>query len=227
MHPYYAGMYPETGTVAAYLQNAQVVYGTRPVIATEMGWTQSLGQHDIAAVAPVIIAQYVPRLFLWNLMQGVPRTYYYQMMNDRPPNPKDSEAGFGLINNDGTLTPQWNNLKLLAQMFSDPGPNFTPHGVAESVTGSDASIKSMLFQKRDGTNLLAFWLGDSSWNPIRYAIIAVPDQAVAIRLPPSVTKGAMFRFSADGILSAAAISPVNGMLHATASVDLKVLTFRI
>jgi hypothetical protein len=53
----------------------------------------------------------------------------------------------------------------------------------------------MLFQKRDGTNLLAFWLGDSSWNPIRYAIIAVPDHAVAIRLPPSVTKGAMFRFS--------------------------------
>jgi hypothetical protein len=76
-------------------------------------------------------------------------------------------------------------------------------------------------------HLLAFWLGDSSWNPIRYAIVAVPDRAVTIRLPPSVTRGAMFRFSADGILSAAAISPVNGMLPATASVDLKVLTFRI
>jgi hypothetical protein len=42
------------------------------------------------------------------------------MMNNRPPNPSDPEAGFGLINTDGTLTPQWNNLKLLAQMFSDP-----------------------------------------------------------------------------------------------------------
>jgi hypothetical protein len=226
MHPYYPGMYPETGTLAAYLKNAKVVYGTRPVIATEMGWTESLGQHDIAAVAPAIIAQYVPRLFLWNLMQGVPRTYYYQMMNDRPPNPSDPEAGFGLINNNGTMTSRWNNLKLLAQMFSDPGPDFMPRTVAVGVTGGNGSIKSMLFQKRDGTNLLAFWLGVSSWNPVQYAIIVVPDQAVTISLPPSATRATMFRFSADGRLSAAAVSPVNGMFPAMASVDLKVLTFR-
>jgi hypothetical protein len=178
-------------------------------------------------VAPAIIAQYVPRLFLWNLMQGVPRTYYYQMMNNRPPNPGDPGAGFGLINNDGTLTPQWNNLKLLAHMFADPGPDFAPGAVAASVTGGDSSVKSMLFQKRNGTNLLAFWLGASSWDNVQYDMIEVPDQVVTIILPPSATRGTLFGFSADGRLSGAMVSSVNGMLSAKASVDLKVLTFRM
>lgn len=226
IHPYNNGGNPEAAIAAAYLTNAAVVYGSLPVIATEIGYTQSLSQHAIAAASVDIITRYLPRMFLYNLgVLGMPRSYVYQMMADRAPDATDPQAGYGLINNDGTLTAMWSAVSNLSNMFSDPGAPFTPAALSCSISGGTGALQSLLFQKRDGSYLLAVWVGSSGWNATTYAPITVTPQSVTITLPANkVTKNV---FNDDGTLTTTTVPVVSRTLALTAADTLTVLEFKV
>jgi hypothetical protein len=63
----------------------------------------------------------MPRQFLTNYAKGFIRNYWHQAVQDHTPNNSDPQAGYGLINIDGSLTSKWNMLKTLITRFSDLG----------------------------------------------------------------------------------------------------------
>lgn len=225
IHPYNNGGYPENGFAESYLTNAAVVYGSLPVIATEIGYTQSLSQHAIAAAPVDIITRYLPRMFLYNLGLGMPRSYVYQMMADRAPDATDPQAGYGLIDNDGTLTSMWAAVSNLSNMFADPGSSFSAAPLTCSISGGTGALQLMLFQKRSGRYLLAVWIGSSGWNNSAYTYTTVGSQSVTVTLPANkVTKNV---FNDDGTLTTTTVPVVSRNLSLTATDKLTVLEFAV
>jgi hypothetical protein len=186
-HPYNNGLIPEHPVMDQYITDARAVFGQKPLIATEFGLTNSLGQTRIGAISDDAAVCYMPRQFLTNYAKGFIRNYWHQAVQDHTPNNTDPQAGYGLINIDGSLTPKWNMLKTLVAKFSDIGPAYTPTDVDVSISGGDADLKSMLFQKRNGTNQLCLWLAKSIWDTATYKPLTVTPLPVTLTVPAGVT----------------------------------------
>lgn len=163
-HTYLNGLYPEHAVWNTYLADAAVVFHNLPIIPTEWGYTQSLGQQSITGAPVGIITRYLPRAFIYMLKSGCPLNHYYQMMANQTPNAADPQAGYGLINNDGTTTPMWNVVVNLISLFQDEGVSFAPLAFNWSMAGGNAATVTQMFQERNGTYLLAIWQSGSAWD---------------------------------------------------------------
>jgi hypothetical protein len=227
IHPYYGGA-PEKNFVN-YLKYARGYINSNgvpvqgpwphgPIAASEFGYTWSLEQTSIAPVPHAHITRYMPRLpAAWMLATGdfawgsPSRIFYYQWMANRAPDPLDPQAGYGILNNDGTTGPEFTALVEMNRMFADPGPPFTPTDVAYSVTGGTADLYQMLFQKRNGTNLLALWVGLTSWDPTLQQPIVIPPQTVTVTLP--TTNVTRLTYRDDGTVRTTVLASGTGIFH--------------
>ncbi len=174
IHPYPGGWQPEN---TATFMHADLPSGitlgqtlcstSKPVFATETGYTNASGQTGAVWVSENASGIYLPRLFLNNAQHGIVRTFWYDLFNDsNDPNKTNPEANFGLYNNDGvTIKPTGNAMKNLIGCLSDPGPSFTP--ASFDYTLSSNAVSSMLFQKRNGEFWLAIWQPASLWDNSR------------------------------------------------------------
>jgi hypothetical protein len=220
-HPYNNGLAPEHVVMDQYITDAQAVYGSKPLLATEFGLTTSLGQTRIQAVSDDVAVCYLPRQFLTNYAKGFVKSYWHQAIQDHSPNNSDPQAGYGLINIDGSLSYKWNQLRTLITRFNDPGTEYIPTDVDVTVTGGDADLRVMLFQKRDGTNQLCLWLAKPIWDNVNYNPIVVPTQPITITLPAGKTTAKQFNFGAKDAstgIRTGILSPAAGTTY-TANVD--------
>jgi hypothetical protein len=143
------------------LDNVQVDGPGAPVWITEIGY-QTSGNASTPGVGQYVPAQYEPAYFvrevLWALNSGVPRTYFYALIDD-------PGQAFGLL--DGSLQPKpaFYALTSLIRLMSDSGTwNGSPGDLQYSLNGGDRFLMHSLFQKSDGTFYLALWLAESDWN---------------------------------------------------------------
>lgn len=135
-------------------------FGTKPMMATESGYpTWSQGQ------SIPVQAKYVPRIMLENFRLGVERTWLYELVNQGTTD--NREQSFGLLYNDLTPKPAWNQLKAVIAAFSDPlaDPTVPSTPVSMSLTvnppaGSGftpAQVHHVAAVKADGTRVIAIW----------------------------------------------------------------------
>ena len=140
IHSYPYGEPPESN-LSTQLGRAAANSGARPVIATETGYHTALnwdGEH--LPVSEDAMATYIPRLFLDYFSRGIPRTFSYELVDEKPdPAHAVRESNFGLLRNDWSPKPAFVALRNTISILADPGPAFAPESLDYSVGGSRAS----------------------------------------------------------------------------------------
>jgi hypothetical protein len=175
---------------------------THPVDVTETGYT-TLGEYAShpAEVDEITDGKYVSRVLLVDNLSGIARTYIYEFHDDGH-DKVPWENGFGLIRYDGSPKPAFNAVRSEIAVLADPGPAFSPQPLRYTVEADVSTIEHELFQKRNGTYVLAVWNETASWNPISGRDIRVRPTDVRIELASSPS-GVRFRaLRDDGTLDA-------------------------
>ena len=205
-HIYSGGQYPEaTGkaSLTDYLEQARGLYSGKPVVASEAGYHSAMnvpaGKHRPAPEK--IIARYLPRLVLWNLKHGVVRTYLYELIDSFDRGDADPESNFGLMRHDGSRKPAFYAIKNLVGIFSDSGAVPHPQALDWSLTSKDEAVQSMLFQRSNGSFLLALWLGVPAWDPDQRAEVASKSVTTDITLPAATSKATVLEFTDEGTVA--------------------------
>lgn len=185
----------------------------KPVIVTETGYHDYAGYatHN-KGVPPDVEAKYLPRLFLYYFDTGVALTCTYEFIDHLPgwyrqesPS-REYELHFGLVygwpqynramSNPppvGTPKPVFHALKNLIALFSDPGNAHGTHDLDYTIENASASLRHMLFQKRDGTYLLALWREVECYDPMNNTRISVASETVRLRVAAPVGGGTLYR----------------------------------
>ena len=199
IHRYFSGYNPETkgfwksnrcgtwGAMSFYVCEARINAGPNaPLYITETGYT-TFGEVDETTAG-----KYISRVLLADSLAGIERTYLYELHDDGTDS-TNSEDGYGLVRYDGTPKPAFRAVRQEIALLSDPGPAFSPAPLAYSVTGA-ANLRHELFQKRDGTYVLALWKEALSWNPRTAREIVVPKSVATLAFathPQDVRFGAL------------------------------------
>ena len=162
MHDYFGGRNPETpgwgaarfgsryGSIAYNIAASRQGGTQKPVIATETGYTTDLASPQ--GVPDVVAGIYAPRVVLEHFAAGVPRTFFYELVDEG----RGAEGHFGLLKGDLSPKPAFRALEAMIAQLSDPGPPIRPSaGVDVTSTGND--IRSLVLAKRDRTVVIALW----------------------------------------------------------------------
>jgi hypothetical protein len=117
-------------------------------------------------VTEAVQGKYIPRLFLESFNLGVPRTFSYELI-DQKADPNNSEHNYGLLRSDGTPKPAYTTLKNLIGLLNDPQPVPTPPIIATptplgalnyAIGGTAQNVHHTLLQKSNGDFYLVLWL---------------------------------------------------------------------
>ncbi|MCJ2072352.1 hypothetical protein MKK75_26775 [Methylobacterium sp. J-030] len=214
IHAYPGAEHPETGgpgSLARFIAAARPVFGPAPVIATENGYHTALETGSAhLPVSEGIRARYLPRLLLWSYLQGVRRTYLYELIASFDHGDGDPESRFGLLAYDGRPTPAFAAVRNLVRLFGGGAAAAAPvpGDVAVASDPSMPDLVSARFARRDGALLVPIWLGLDGWD--RRSLSARPDakpHAVDILLSHMPRSVRLHRFADDGTVRAAALPP--------------------
>ena len=217
-HRYFSGRNPGTGgwggssacgvygALSWALCLAQVESGTEPLVVTETGWNS---QDEVDELTQ---AKYLSRVFFVNLKAGVAHTYIYDLKDYTG---QDNFYGNGLIRTDDSQKPSFAAVKNLISVFADPGAVAATSALPYSLTNQN--LDHALFQRHDGTYILALWNETSSWNPNTNTETVVPAQSetIDLEIPPStlsaqaLTDTGSFAAKAVTVAGAAVTLPVD------------------
>jgi len=207
IHAYPGAEHPETsggGSLARFVAAARPVFGPAPVIATENGYHTALATGSAhLPVSEGIRARYLPRLLLWSYLQGVRRTYLYELIASFDHGDGDPESRFGLLAYDGRPTPAFAAVRNLVALFK--GGDATGAPFAGEITVANPAVPALVsaqFARRDGAVLVPLWLGLDGWD--RRSLAPRPDappQAVGMLLSRTPRMARLHRFADDGSVS--------------------------
>lgn len=202
VHNYYGGHHPETsgwgddGYGSLDWQRRQHVIpavGDKPFIATETGYHNALGGNTGHSPATEEAAgTYMPRLYLYHFMEGLPYTAPYELW-DEGTDANNPEHNFGLLRHDYSPKPAYTATKNLIALLADPGPAFTPSSLDYTLAGETDDVRSLLLQQRDGTFYLALWRGVESYRVDQQQDVDVPAVDVTLGLGQPVPSAATCR----------------------------------
>ncbi len=230
LHNYLAGRHPGTpgwgadgyGSIDWHLRNVMPRVSGKPIVSTETGyWDDAL---LVDAIPAAVAATYVPRLVLEQFRRGIARTYLYELV-DFPESGRDSWSGYGLLTSSGMRKPAFFALQGLLSLLADPGPAIAVRPLAYSVQNTNADVRHMVFQKRDGSYYLAAWIEQSGYDVVTRTPIAVPEATIQITVPGSVRAVDTHRWQPDGTVVRTAIGPL-GTIPLVISDRLTVLELR-
>jgi hypothetical protein len=147
-----AHTYPVAGQLQdATIQRVNGLAGmaapTRPVMTTEIGWSNS-------GFSGNTIAKYILDAAVDGIKDGDAGMYFYGLYDD-------GSGSWGLFNANGTARPAATALHDLTSLLADTGANgatFVPGSLAYTLAGTETGDSSVLIEKSDGS----FWL--SLWN---------------------------------------------------------------
>lgn len=173
MHNYFGGRHPGTtgwgddgyGSIDWNLRMIRRSSGDKPVMTTETGYLT--GPDVDQSVSEEVQSYYIPRILLEQHLHGIRRTYLYELLDGSAETPRD-ERSFGLVRGDGTRKPAFFSLqRLMATLTDITGPvPLAPLGYSMGQT--PPALHHLLFQKADGTYLLAFWMEESSYDQVQH-----------------------------------------------------------
>lgn len=228
MHDYFAGRNPGNtgwgssdqfgtyGSLAWNLAVAQQASRSKPIVATETGYSDATGVTNY--VPPATMGRYEMRTLLEHWMAGVKRTYLYELVDMT----NDAYVGFGLTDPNGNPKPAYTAIQHLLAHLSDPGSSFTTTPLSYGV-GAPAGVQHVLLQKRNGTYELLIWVEASEWNPITSSATAVSPQPVTLTFLKSPTSVTATTIGEDGSLQQTALPVTAGQATLTATADVQVI----
>ena len=189
-----------------------------PLWATEKGYFNGTA---IESVDAVTMAKYMPRIFADDMVDGIARTYTYELLDDSS-NLGDNYGNAGLIawnSTTGTLTPKpaYYTLQHMIQLLKDSGTSNTTSSLNYTVScptssypapynikpeyGFPTTIEHLLLQKSNGTFELLLWndlssaaTADVNGNTLSGTArdIAVPTFPVTVTFTTPVNASATF-----------------------------------
>lgn len=219
LHNYFAGRNPGTtgwgangyGSLAWDL--AEVAKGSPglPIVTTETGYVNDPSNPQ--GIPETVAAKYLPRLLLEQYAHDIRRTYIYELL-DVVNTSNTIHTTFGLLHSDFSPKPAYSAIQHLISILTDPGPSFTPHDLAFTLSGQLSNVHHLLFQKRDGTYLLALWQEVPSYDVNAKTPLPVTSQQVVCTLFNPLTTEEL-RLNDDGSLTTEALGSTSRIVIPT------------
>jgi hypothetical protein len=135
LHAYPGGNQPST-VIPMEIAKIAPVSGNKPIVVTETGYSN---------VSELAAAKYMPRVVLVNFMNGIVRSYLYELL--------DQGDGFGLIRKDGTLKPAFSTIKNLLGLLGTDRVRLANL----DYTVYNNAVSRLLVQESDYSWLLFLW----------------------------------------------------------------------
>lgn len=208
IHAYPGAEHPETdggGSLARFVAAARPVFGDAPVIATENGYHTALATGSAhLPISPGLRARYLPRMLLWSYLQGVRRTYLYELISSFDRGDADPESRFGLLAHDGRPTPAFAAVRNLVRLFGAPAAEIAAVPADRDVTlaAPVPDLVTARFVRRDGATLVPIWLGLDGWDRCgRAARPDMPARTAELCLSRQPRRARLHRFDDDGAVS--------------------------
>jgi hypothetical protein len=211
LHNYFAGRNPGTGgwgangygSIAFNMNLASSAWPGKPIMTTETGYYTDAGNDSIPED---IEGEYVPRLVLEQMLHGIKRTYFYELIDENT-TAKNNEGYFGLAHVDGSPKPAYTALKGLIALFADPGPAFALPNLDFTLNGAPPNVHHILTAKRDGSYNLAIWIETQNYDVNKKQ--ATPSTPVQVTFASRRTfaTAEVIQFGEDGSLSTKKIKP--------------------
>jgi hypothetical protein len=183
MHSYPGGAPPE-GSLDSELALARKVSARRPVASTETGYSNArFTAGGRPSVPESVAAAYIPRLYLENFRRGVPRTFLYELFDEKPdPSGRDPEQHFGLLRADGTPKPAFTALRGLMRTIGTGSPGSGGATMHYTLDGAGGDVRSLLLAGAGGVRSLVLWRTVSAWDPATGKPLEVAPERVTVRL---------------------------------------------
>jgi hypothetical protein len=231
LHNYFAGRNPGTrgwgddgyGSIEWNLRLAARTAGGKPIVTTETGYWDDRAR--AGAIPQEVGGKYMPRLLLEQFLQGIRRTYIYELC-DIPDAVVRGQGGYGLLRSDGSPKPAYHAVRGLLTLMQDPGPPFTVTPLPYSVAGGTSDVRHVAFQKRDGTYFLALWIEQPGFDLHTGSDIAVPPQSITVHLPGTFSVVNTYHWSVDGTVARTASPGQRGGLPVSVTDRLLMLEVR-
>lgn len=187
IHPYANTQYPSYNFVAD-IADEQKVSGSQKIYATETGWSNGMNATDNSPnVTEDVAGRYMGRLFLETMLQGWPRTYVYELVDEMAdPGLTNTQEHYGLFRNDYSAKPAATTIANMIALMSDKGYASIPtNTLSYSLTVPSPAVHHLLFEKHDGSYWLALWQEVSDWKGWNAQGVEItnPDVAVTLTLP--------------------------------------------
>lgn len=149
------------------------------------------GYHNYTAITggvpESVQATYLPRLFLdfhghsWGA-DVAQRAFAYELKNNKSEVSEPARgSNWGLMRYDGTRKPAFHAMKNLITLFRDP-VIMSPGKLDYAISGADSTLRHRLYQKSDGSFLLAVWRDVSVWDKPDRKPITVTAQTIKVTL---------------------------------------------
>ncbi|MEM6315564.1 MAG: hypothetical protein AAF743_15860, partial [Planctomycetota bacterium] len=151
--------------------NAPGAFGNgTPIYLTEGGYNYAtLHPNGVSHTAG---GKYVPRYLLTNYLDGIDRSYIFELWPRQDRGLAVREDNFGLVNFDGSRNSHFYAVKNLAELLGEATwdgtdwvrPTFAPATLNFSLSGDIDDVQQALFQKSDGTFYLVLWQNDTVYD---------------------------------------------------------------
>jgi hypothetical protein len=236
IHPYYGPNNPGTtgtgsitpfgrsGSVQYYVGVGQEVSGTKPMIASETGFsTGDLGKGNVSELCD---GKEAPRTYFEHFLNGITRTLTYQFVESGTAyGALGSFSYMGLVRQNLTPKPSYTAIKSLISLLSDKGAAFSSGTLTYTLRGDVNNLAHLLMQKRDGTYYLALWLEVPSWDETTNTDISATPQSITVNLPSTVKSGTFYTLGNTGSMSGASWVPTSASVTVPVADRISVLTF--
>jgi hypothetical protein len=188
IHPYTGGQSPTIAHTLSELSRAAVTAGSKPVWATEAGFTNALHEPSSTTVQPPVSetagAVYELRTLLEHFKSGIGRTYLYELIDTEPDAAAaDPEQHYGLLRSDFSPKPAFTALRNLLGFV---GQGIPPRGLRAlrlDVTGDATHVRQLVLERDDGTYVIVLWSLDSVWSTEARRPLAPDPHGITVTLP--------------------------------------------
>jgi len=205
------------GSLAYDLSVGAAVSGSHPVVATEVGFS-GVGSGGSGKLSLTAQAKYVGRTILLMAHSGVP-AYYYQLLDDGI----DSFSADALVDSSYTPKPAYYAMKSILGLLTDGGNASATGSLGYALSGSTSNVRTVLFQKANGTYYLAFWIESLSAAVNSGTDVSVPVQQVTLALATAMT-GSLYTYDSSWGFASTSLGTASSMpLTATDAVQIVAL----
>lgn len=164
-HVFAAGSGPEAVLADALAETATTRPGV-PTWVTETGYHDAVnGGHAQPGVSRDAQATYLLRTVLEAARLGVPRTYLYELLDERPdPDDVTARYHFGVVDSGGRPKPAYTALRAVTRVLSAAGRNAAP-AVASRLTSDAADgVRQLVLSGGPGREVVFAWRPDAVWD---------------------------------------------------------------
>jgi hypothetical protein len=211
---------------------AGITNPNQPVMSTETGYTHAtytkttqlgypagtLEPYDANSISEEHAAVYIPRIALTGWIDGIERTYIYELLSS-------PGEDYGLMRGDGSLKSGFGALEQLLNYLDDPGPAFEVQPLAYTISGVVPNMEHLLVQKRNGKYGLILWLESSIYNKFLDASTPVNPVNVQITTASPMLTAVSEAWTTEGHVTRATLIP--GVLNVSVGPYITVITFTV